>query len=106
MFSFSCVYDRSLVVPSTSDGMVFSAPWWRVLVGSALSSGACRWRLRASSRSFSGSVVVVGFRSLSSAEAFASSWSFWCGVPVASGGVPCSRVWVSRLPSVSKWVVR
>jgi hypothetical protein len=59
------------------------APWWRRLVGSALAAGACRWRLRASARSFSGAVVVVGFRSASAASAFAAAWSGWVGFPLA-----------------------
>jgi hypothetical protein len=48
---------RSLVVPGRG-GVALAAPWWHSLVGSALSAGACRWRLRASARAFSGAVVV------------------------------------------------
>jgi hypothetical protein len=60
-----------------------AAPWWRRLVGSALSSGARRWRVRASVRSFSGAVVVVGFRSALAASVFAAAWSGWVGFPLA-----------------------
>lgn len=78
----------------------FVAPWWRVLVGSALQSGACAWRLRQSARAFSGAVVVVGFGLESSAREFAASWAAWCGVPLAlrrgsgGGGVP----WAVSVP--------
>ncbi|TVR67149.1 MAG: hypothetical protein EA420_00910 [Candidatus Competibacteraceae bacterium] len=34
-------------------------------------------------RSFSGAVVVVGFRSASAASAFAAAWSGWVGFPLA-----------------------
>jgi len=66
----------SLVAP-------LAAPWWRSLVGFALVAGACRWRLRASSRAFSGAVVVVGFGSSAAASAFALAWSSWVGFPLA-----------------------
>lgn len=64
-------------------GAVLAAPWWRSLVGSALACGARRWRVRASARSFSGAVVVVGFRSASAAAVFAAAWSGWVGFPLA-----------------------
>ena len=52
---------RSLVAPDRGlGGLPLAAPWWRSLVGSALSAGACRWRLRASARAFSGAVLVAG----------------------------------------------
>ncbi len=116
----SCISDRSLVAHGAGlRGLGLSAPWWRSLVGSALSSGAKRWRLRASGHSFTGSVVVVGFHSLIAAEVFAFAWSGWCGlslavrryrgvwgvsVPVASGGAPAARVGGACLPSVASWV--
>jgi hypothetical protein len=92
MASFSLVSSRSLVVPGAGlGGVPLSAPWWRSLVGSALAVGACRWRLRASSRAFSGAVVVVGFSSPAAAAAFASAWGWWCGCSLAvrrfAGGV-------------------
>lgn len=95
MGAFSLVSSRSLVAPSRF-GVALCAPWWRVLVGSALASGAVRWRLRSSPRSFSGAVVVVGFSSRPAAVAFASAWSGVVGFPVA---VRCfSGVWGASVP--------
>lgn len=74
--SSSFVVSRGVLPP------LAAAPWRRV-VGSALFAGACRWRLRASARSFSGVVVVAGFGSPSAAASFASAWSGWVGFPVA-----------------------
>lgn len=79
---FSLLSSRSLVV-SRGSALPLSAPWWRRLVGSALAAGACRWRVRASARSFSGAVVVAGFASSAAASAFAAAWSSWVGFPVA-----------------------
>jgi hypothetical protein len=74
---------RSLVAPYRGlGGIALAAPWWRSLVGSALSAGACRWRLRASARAFSGAVVVAGFSS-PAAAAFASAGGWWCGCSLA-----------------------
>lgn len=81
--AFSVLSSRSLVVSRGAAVSPLAAPWWRALVGSALSCGARRWRVRASVRSFSGAVVVVGFRSASAAARFASAWSGWCGFPLA-----------------------
>ena len=81
--AFSLVGSRSLVVSRGSLVAPLSAPWWRRLVGSALGAGACRWRVRASRRSFSGAVVVAGFGSAASASAFAAAWSSWVGFPLA-----------------------
>ncbi|MEI2774331.1 MAG: hypothetical protein V9G98_27765 [Candidatus Competibacter sp.] len=75
--SFSLVSSRAVVVPRGP--LPLSAPWWRRLVGFALAAGACRWRLRASARSFSAAVVVVGFSSPAAASAFAGAWSGWVG---------------------------
>jgi hypothetical protein len=92
---------RHLVVAGAGFGGVpLAAPWWRHLVGAALASGACRWRVRGSGRSFSGAVVVVGFASSGAAVAFAAAWAGWCGCAVAlrrrvSGGVP---VWAVSVP--------
>ena len=80
--SFSVVPSRALVVARGS-APALSAPWWRSLVGSALASGASRWRVRASARSFSGAVVVAGFGCAASAASFAAAWSGWVGFPVA-----------------------
>ena len=74
---------RSLVPSGGLGGVPLSAPWWRSLVGSALAAGACRWRLRASARSFSGAVVVAGFSSSAAAAAFASAFGWWCGCSLA-----------------------
>lgn len=79
--SFSLVSSRAVVVPRGP--LPLLAPWWRRLVGSALAAGACRWRLRASARSFSAAVVVVGFSSPARASAFAAAWSGWVGFPLA-----------------------
>lgn len=81
-------------------GAPMVAPWWRSLVGSALSSGAVRWRVRSSAHSFSGSVLVVGFASAGAAVAFAGAWGWWCGLSLAlrrrvSGG---AVVWVVSVP--------
>ena len=81
--AFSVVSSRSFVVPRGSSVAPLAAPWWRSLVGSALGAGAVRWRVRASSRAFSGAVVVVGFASASAAAGFAGAWSGWVGFPVA-----------------------
>ncbi|MBL8252375.1 MAG: hypothetical protein JNJ76_02080 [Candidatus Competibacter sp.] len=120
--AFSVVSSRALVV---SRGLApsLAAPWWRRLVGFALSAGACRWRLRSSRRSFSGAVVVAGFASAASAAAFASAWSSWVGFPVAvrrfagRAGLPVFGVSVpvacppslrlvspAPLPAVAGWV--
>lgn len=95
-----------LVVASSSPlvvsrgGSVLAALPWRRVAGSALAAGCCRWRVRASSRSFSGAVLAVGFPCFGRAAAFASAWSGWVGFPVAvsprsSGGV---RVWSVSVP--------
>lgn len=81
-------------------GVPLVAPWWRSLVGSALGAGAVRWRVRSSGRSFSGSVVVVGFPTAGAAVAFAGSWGWWCGLSLAlrrrvSGG---QVVWSVSVP--------
>lgn len=75
---------RSLVAPDRGlGGLPLAAPWWRSLVGSALSAGACRWRLRASARAFSGAVLVAGFGCPAAAARFAASWGWWCGCSLA-----------------------
>jgi len=79
---FCLVSSRSFVAPRPGRPPL-AAPWWRSLVGSALAAGALRWRLRASPRSFSGAVVVVGFGSPAAAASFASAWSGWVGFAVA-----------------------
>lgn len=82
--SFSLVSSRSLVAPGRGlGGVPLSAPWWRRVVGLGLASGALRWRVRSSARSFSGAVVVVGFACPSRAAAFAASLAGWCGCAVA-----------------------
>ncbi|MBE2293848.1 MAG: hypothetical protein IAF00_02815 [Phycisphaerales bacterium] len=103
--AFSLALSRALVV--SRGGSVLSAPWWRRLVGSALSAGAVRWRLRRSSRAFSGAVVVVGFSCFGRAVAFASAWSGWCGFPVVvSPRVGVSgRVWAVSVPAAPPAVV-
>lgn len=102
MSLFSLVSSRSVV---RSGSRPLCAPWWRVLVGSALSCGACRWRVRLSSRAFSGAVVVVGFRSRSAALVFACSWSsfvrFPCAVRPFAGGVWGVSVPVAVPPSLA-----
>jgi hypothetical protein len=82
--SFSLVSSRAFVVPSSpSLRLPLSAPWFRAVVGHALASGASRWRLRRSVRSFSGAVVVVGFADPVAASTFAAAFSGWCGVALA-----------------------
>jgi hypothetical protein len=78
----------------------WSATWWRSVVGSALAAGACRWRVRPSQRSFSGAVVVAGFRAEATALRFAAAWAGWCGLAMAvrvraSQG---ARVWAVSVP--------
>lgn len=80
---WGCAVSRSFVVVRPDSPVPLCAPWWRSLVGSALSCGARRWRVRASARAFSGAVVVVGFRSASAAALFAATWSGWVGFPLA-----------------------
>ncbi|MDG4594207.1 MAG: hypothetical protein P9F75_00685 [Candidatus Contendobacter sp.] len=89
---------RSVVV--SRGGAVLAAAPWRRVVGSALSSGAARWRLRSSARSFSGTVVVVGFSCFGRAAAFASAWSGWCGFPVAvsARAGAAGRLWAVSVP--------
>jgi hypothetical protein len=101
-----CLVSRSLVV-SRGVAAPWSAAWWRLVVGSALSAGAVRWRVRGSSRAFSGAVVVAGFASASRAQAFAVAWSGWVGVGcvVRPRRCPrCGRVWAVSVPVL--WVVR
>jgi hypothetical protein len=74
-----------------------SAAWWRVVVGSALAFGACRWRLRASARSFSGAVVVAGFASQASAVRFGAAWGWWCGLSLCVRGF-AGGVWAVSVP--------
>lgn len=82
--SHSLVSSRAIVAPPSGfSPLPLSAPWFRSVVGHALASGASRWRLRASSRSFSGSVVVVGFSDQSAASTFAAAFSGWCGLSLA-----------------------
>jgi len=99
---YSAVGSRSLC---RTGSRPLCAPWYRILIGSALSSGACRWRVRLSSRSFSGAVVVVGFRSRPSALVFATAWSSWIRVPVAvrpfSGSVFGVSIPVAVPPSLA-----
>jgi hypothetical protein len=75
---------RSLVAPSRGlGGVALAAPWWRSLVGSALSSGAYRWRLQASARAFSGAALVAGFGCPAAAARFAAAWASWCDCSLA-----------------------
>ena len=118
---FSIISSKSLIAPARGlGGVALCAPAWRVLVGSALSSGACRWRLRGSSRSFTNAVVVVGFKSHGAALIFAAAWSSWCGVACAVrkfGGIFGVSVPVAappasaaahtpppQLPAATQWV--
>ena len=81
---YSLISSKSLCAPARGlGGVALCAPACRVLVGSALASGACRWRLRSSTRSFTSAVVVVGFKSQNAAVIFAAAWSAWCGVACA-----------------------
>lgn len=119
---YSIISSRSVVAPSAGlRGFPLAAPWFRVVVGHALRAGASRWRLRASSRSFSGAVVVVGFADQSTAAAFAAAFSGWCGlslavrrfglalwgvsVPVAAPPSARSlRLPIPPLPTLAAWV--
>ena len=100
--SGSFVVSRGSLVPP------LSAPFWRSLVGSALSAGALRWRVRRSARSFSGFVVVAGFGSSAAAAAFASAWAGGCGLPLAvrafAGGMWGVSVPVAPLQSCRRGV--
>ena len=99
------------------------APWWRLVVGFGLAAGAVRWRLRASTRAFSGAVVVVGFSSLPAAQSFASSFAWLCGQPLAvrrfagpvfgvsvpvraPAGSAALRAPVPQVPAPVVWVAR
>ena len=74
---------------------------WRVVVGSSLAAGSVRWRLRPSSRAWSGFVAVCAFPSRSAAFWFARSWAFRSGAgscvvrPLSSRG---SLVWAVSVP--------
>jgi hypothetical protein len=75
---------RTLVSPGAGFGArPLLAPWWRRLVGSALATGAVRWRVRPSARAFSGAVLVAGFPNCGAAIAFAAAWSGWVGCALA-----------------------
>jgi hypothetical protein len=79
-----------------------SVPFRRV-AGLALAGGCCSWSLRASSRSFSGSVVWALFVSRSAAAAFALACSRLVGFAVAVRPGVCSvsgSVWVVSVPVV------
>lgn len=62
---------------------------WRSVVGSGLRAGCVSWSLGASSRSFSGFCVRVGFSSARLASAFAKCWAarvgFGCVVRSVGG---------------------
>ena len=82
--SHSLISSRAIIAPPSGfSPLPLSAPWWRSVTGHALAFGASRWRLRASARSFSGAVVVVGFADQSAAATFAAAFSGWCGVALA-----------------------
>lgn len=75
---------RTLVSPGAGfGGRPLLAPWWRRLAGSALATGALRWRVRPSARSFSGAVLVAGFPCCGAAVAFAAAWSWYAGCALA-----------------------
>ena len=98
---FSQAHSRALVAPGRGfDGRPLAAPWWRRLVGSALASGARRWRIRSSSRSFSGAVLVVGFTNCGAAVAFASAWAWWvgCAVALRRRSSPIGTLWAVSVP--------
>jgi hypothetical protein len=85
--------------PVFRGGAVLFAPWWRFVVGAGLAAGGVRWRVRSSSRSCSGAVVVIGFRCFGSAVRFARVWSRFVGFPVCvSPRVSGSRVWAVSVP--------
>lgn len=98
---FSIARSRALIAPGRGfDARPLAAPWWRSLVGHALLAGARRWRIRASARSFSGAVLVVGFNNCGSAVAFAAAWSWWVGCALAlrrrsAGG---ATLWAVSVP--------
>ena len=76
---------------------------FRRVVGLALSGGCCSWSLRASSRSFSGSVVWALFVSRAAAAGFALSCSRLVGFAVVVRPGVCSvsgLVWVVSVPVV------
>ena len=98
---FCSVGNKSVAAPARGlGGVPLAAPWWRQAAGSALASGACRWRVRASARAFTGSVLVAGFSSCGAAVAWAAAWAGWCGCALAlrrrvSGG---RVVWAVSVP--------
>lgn len=99
-FSWGCAVASSSPLVVSRGGRVLAALPWRRLVGSALSAGCSRWRLRASSRSFSGAVLVVGFACFGRAASFASAWSGWVGFPVAVSprAGAAGRLWCVSVP--------
>lgn len=92
---------RSFWVGSSGSGRV--GVGFRRVVGLALSGGCCSWSLRASSRSFSGSVVWALFVSRSRAGSFAVVCSRLVGFAVCVRPAVCSvsgLVWVVSVPVV------
>jgi hypothetical protein len=92
---------RTLVLPGRGfDGRPLIAPWWRSLVGAALATGARRWRIRPSTRSFSGAVLVVGFTNCGTAVAFAGAWAWWigCALALRRRSSPAGTLWTVSVP--------
>ena len=100
---FCSVPRRTLCVKGSSAVMgpgPLAAIWWRRAAGFSVFAGASRWRVRASSRSFSGAVLVAGFPCFARAARFASRFAAFTGFPLAisprsSGGV---RIWAVSVP--------
>jgi hypothetical protein len=98
---FSQAQSRALIAPGRGfDGRPLAAPWWRCLVGSALATGARRWRVRYSRRSFSGAVLVVGFDGCGAAVAFAAAWAWWvgCALALRRRSTPSGTLWAVSVP--------
>lgn len=99
-FSWGCAVASSAPLVVSRGGRVLAALPWRRFVGFALAAGCSRWRVRASSRSFSGAVLVVGFACFGRAAAFAAAWSGWVGFPVAVSprAGAAGRLWCVSVP--------
>jgi hypothetical protein len=92
---------RSLAAPGRGlGGVALAAPWWRSLVGSALSSaravGGCGPRLgRSPARRSSPASVAPA-----AAARFAAAWASWCAARSPCGGSPAAaaRCWGVSVP--------
>ena len=75
---------------------VLAAMEWKHVMAKALWFGASRWKLRMSSRSFSGVVLEAGFKEEAKAIEFGKAWSEWVGMAIAVRRY--KGVWAASIP--------